>query len=600
MIFGTLVACKRIDSFLAEPEPSNAFTRVSSLDQIPGAISIRNGNFSWKNHSSEMMDGNKTTKELVLRDISIDLMPGKLIGVIGQVASGKSSLVHALLGEIHFSGESSVNISGRIAYVSQSPWVRNTSVKENVLFGLPFNETQYKKALELSYFQEVLDEMPCGDETIVEEQSGNLSGGQKTRLAICRAIYSNPDIYIFDDILSSLNVELATEIVEKTLKNGLKEKTRVLVTHATQFLSSCDQIIIMKDETIKASGSLSDLKENEYLISCIGAKTSKRQDKEEKESSSFRAKNLISDETEANQKIMRDQRNSKLLDRGITYKLFEFSGGFPYLMKSTLLCVLCAAVSFKNNELLGQWSTGASSEFWIFLWLYITLNLLQNLLQVARSFFFAKNNMELVQRVHFLMVHHLLHAKMFGFWDRVPIGKVLPKLSLDLSSLEGVYKYSCWVFDLLSENLAVLAICFGVLSPSALLSCLVYIGFVFHSEKTNIGVIRDTERLKLSSVDKINSHFLESMKGVGVIRAFQREEFVKKEFTEHLNGFLRCERAFTAVHFFVWAGTVLKSLLLQGPALAALFFNIQSKETGMGTVALTIILGFVRNSLYCH
>ncbi|OWZ23154.1 hypothetical protein PHMEG_0002023 [Phytophthora megakarya] len=137
-----------------------------------------------------------------LKGLSLDIEPGSLVMIVGTVGSGKSSFLNVLLGEMMLcSGE--LHVNGSISYVSQEPWIRNSSVKSNILFESAFDAERYKRVLAASQLSLDLDALPNGDQTEIGERGINLSGGQKARVAIARAFYrSQYDIMILDDPLT--------------------------------------------------------------------------------------------------------------------------------------------------------------------------------------------------------------------------------------------------------------------------------------------------------------------------------------------------------------------------------------------------------------
>lgn len=237
----SLVAAKRIDKFLNSKEIA-----IDNVTHMPcdKAMYIKNGTFSW--------DG---TVE-VLKTINIAVKKASLTAVVGPVGSGKTSLISAFLGEMEkLSG--SVNIDGRIAYVPQQAWIQNATLQDNILFGKPLNKKLYEKVIESCALAADLEILPGGDQTEIGEKGINLSGGQKQRISLARAVYSNAEIYIFDDPLSAVDAHVGKHIFNHLMsdKGLLRGKTRFLVTHALSYLPRVDEIHVMLDGKITESGS---------------------------------------------------------------------------------------------------------------------------------------------------------------------------------------------------------------------------------------------------------------------------------------------------------------------------------------------------------
>lgn len=209
---------------------------------------IENGTFSWGGDDS------------TLRDINIKVDKGKLVAVVGTVGSGKSSIVSAFLGEMErVSGV--VNTNGTIAYVSQQAWIQNATLKDNILFGKPYNKKSYDHVVEACALKPDFDMLPAGDMTEIGEKGINLSGGQKQRVSLARAAYNDADIYFLDDPLSAVDSHVGKHIFEKVLgpSGMLGHKTRLLVTHGIIYLPEVDNIYVMKDGTVSECGTYNEL-----------------------------------------------------------------------------------------------------------------------------------------------------------------------------------------------------------------------------------------------------------------------------------------------------------------------------------------------------
>ena len=147
----------------------------------------------------------------LLKNISLEVSDPELVLICGAVGSGKSSLLETILGELLVTN-GSVNYFGKLAYVSDSPWVFPATIRENIVFGLPYNESKYNKIIKACQLEKDLDNFPEHDLTHIGENSATVSGGQRTRIALARAVYSEADIYLLDDPLSSLDINVAENV----------------------------------------------------------------------------------------------------------------------------------------------------------------------------------------------------------------------------------------------------------------------------------------------------------------------------------------------------------------------------------------------------
>ena len=178
------------------------------------AVKVENVSFGW-NIGQES-----------LKNTELDIKKGQLVAVVGKVGAGKSSLLSGLLGEMHKLNDGLININGSTAYVPQQAWIQNATVKNNILFNLPYDEDFYNKCVESCSLIPDLNIMPSGDQTEIGEKGINLSGGQKQRISLARAIYSDADIYMLDDPLSAVDAHVGKSIFDKVIgpKGMLKNK----------------------------------------------------------------------------------------------------------------------------------------------------------------------------------------------------------------------------------------------------------------------------------------------------------------------------------------------------------------------------------------
>ncbi|KAM6330191.1 ATP-binding cassette sub-family C member 2 [Podargus strigoides] len=216
------------------------------------AVRFSDATFAWE------QDGNAA-----IRDVTLDIVPGSLVAVVGAVGSGKSSLVSAMLGEME-NIKGHINIQGSLAYVPQQAWIQNATLKDNILFGSELDEARYQQVIKACALLPDLELLPAGDQTEIGEKGINLSGGQKQRVSLARAVYSNADIYILDDPLSAVDAHVGKYLFEHVLgpEGLLKKKTRILVTHSISFLPQVDNIVVLVAGAVSEHGSYSTLLAN--------------------------------------------------------------------------------------------------------------------------------------------------------------------------------------------------------------------------------------------------------------------------------------------------------------------------------------------------
>ncbi|KAF9433662.1 Multidrug resistance-associated protein 4 [Entomortierella beljakovae] len=222
-------------------------------------IYIKDADFGWPG----AQESNST-----LKFVNISIKPGQLVAIVGDVGSGKSSTLAAIMGQIKLREGERV-VRGSLAYVPHDAWLLNASLKENILFGSPFNRQKYNDILRVCALTRDLTLLSAGDETEIGERGINLSQGQRQRVSLARAVYSDADIMLLDDPLSGMDAQIGKRIFQECIKGYLSNKTVVYVTNQLQHLDACDHIIVMKSGSIEAQGSFGELMANDVNLARI-------------------------------------------------------------------------------------------------------------------------------------------------------------------------------------------------------------------------------------------------------------------------------------------------------------------------------------------
>ena len=246
------VAVNRLtDYFTAEELQPDA---VSFQDPVAHtgdeSVRIRDASFTW----------NRYEKTPVLDNIDFSVRKGELSCIVGRVGAGKSSLLQAIIGDL-WKLEGEVVVRGRIAYVAQAPWIMNATVRENIVFGHRWDPEFYDLTVEACALLDDFKNIPDGDQTEVGERGISLSGGQKARLSLARAVYARADIYILDDILSAVDQHVGRHLINRVLGKDaiLSTKTRILATNAIPVLKAADFIGLLREKTLIEKGTYEQL-----------------------------------------------------------------------------------------------------------------------------------------------------------------------------------------------------------------------------------------------------------------------------------------------------------------------------------------------------
>lgn len=249
---------------------SNSYNVAENGNNNPSNGNIQNGRLVYENGAplAEQEKGifitNATASwlpdlsEPTLSSISLNALPGHLVAIIGPVGSGKTSLLHTVLRELPLT-EGSIRVQGMVSYAAQEPWLFAGSVRQNILFGREMDKQRYRQVVKRCALERDFQLLPHGDKTVVGERGVSLSGGQRARINLARAVYMDADIYLLDDPLSAVDTHVGKQLFEECVTGFLKHKTCILITHQLQYLKKVDHIIILNNGTIQAQGNYQEL-----------------------------------------------------------------------------------------------------------------------------------------------------------------------------------------------------------------------------------------------------------------------------------------------------------------------------------------------------
>lgn len=289
------VTLRRIKTFMMRDESGvQAVTHKKDIGAKEPLVELKSFRAHWTQEYAEP----------VLDNINISLKPPQLVAVIGPVGSGKSSLIQAILGELP-PDTGSVKLQGSLSYASQEPWLFNASIRDNILFGLPMDKHRYRSVIRKCALERDL-ELLQGDHTVVGERGAGLSGGQRARISLARAVYRQADIYLLDDPLSAVDTHVGRHLFEECMRGYLRDKLVILVTHQLQFLEHADLIVIMDKGRITAIGSYEEmLKSGQDFAQLLAQQT-----QEEKEVSDNEDKSVNDSKSNYSRQSSRQSRNS--------------------------------------------------------------------------------------------------------------------------------------------------------------------------------------------------------------------------------------------------------------------------------------------------
>ena len=486
--------------------------------------------------------------DITLKNINLEIKPGELVAIVGEVGCGKSSLLQAIINSLILLNPKEcdgIHINGKVGYASQIPWIQNETIRNNILFSKPFDEEKYNRVLSLCQLQEDLETFEGKDLTEIGEKGINLSGGQKVRISLARTIYNEPDIYLFDDPISALDANVGKKIMKNCIVKYLKGKTRVVVTHALSYLKYMDRIIYMKQGRIDWTGNYDEVQNQPFfaeLAKSTGFSRVVSDDiKENKEANQQIEKNLIKKkEDEKIIKIIKEEEQSL---HGVKCKVyldyFRYMGGIFYICVVVFIVCLWQANKGGSDLWLAYWSEPEkqAENKWVFFSVFSALVIDSVIFMFFRICMLTRGVIKLGRTVHRDMVEKLIKAPINLFHETIPRGQIYNRLSKDLDTMN----FSMWALgDFLISLLSVVGsfVLCGIYDPYSL----IYMPFVFVIgfivTRFYLGGSRPLTRISSISRSPILNLISETLPGNATIRAFQLEYYYKENYYNKINNSL--------------------------------------------------------------
>lgn len=582
-IFSEIAECKvalrRLRKFfvLDEMEDGIIDRTYAPLKLGEESVSIKNASFVW----STQQDVTDSERTLALKDISFSAIKGQLTCIVGKVGSGKTTLLKSMIGEVPLlkDAKGSVKVNGTIAYCSQNPWILNSTIKENILFGMKFDKGFYQRTVEACQLLSDFEVLPHGDSTLVGEKGISLSGGQKARLSLARALYSRADIYLLDDVLSAVDAHVGQKITDMVLGSlgMLATKTLILATNSVKILRLAKEIVFLKGGEMLERGSYEEIMSKSGEISALIKEFAKEEEAADDESPVPEQVEHNSSESSASLEAPRrfdpvviqdmDDLGSPLTkvqshatigqtsavsfdhvyifeDDGTNKKQEEneeksekgkvkFAVYMEYLKSCNYVYILIWAVSYwvvVGSEILGNyvlksWSeknleSGLNVKPVLYLSLYAFTGVFAGILTFVGAYiiwtFCAFSSSKYF---HDQMAHSVLRSPM-SFFDTTPIGRILNRFSDDISVLD---QQVLWTFMLFFQTVMETFFRLAIVIYNLPIMILVIAFLIFlytYFRNRFIPASRELKRLQTLLRSPVFSHLQESVNGVETLRAY--------------------------------------------------------------------------------
>eukprot|EP00697_Spironema_sp_BW2_P016516 gnl/Spiro4/7777_TR4091_c0_g1_i1.p1 gnl/Spiro4/7777_TR4091_c0_g1~~gnl/Spiro4/7777_TR4091_c0_g1_i1.p1 ORF type:complete len:1516 (+),score=565.05 gnl/Spiro4/7777_TR4091_c0_g1_i1:47-4594(+) len=477
-----------------------------------------------------------------LQDISFRIAGPSCVMICGPVGAGKSTLCSALLAQVDKT-RGSITVRGSVAYCAQQAWIKNTTLKDNVLFGLPYNEARYREVLRCCALLDDLKILPAGDMTEIGERGINLSGGQKQRVSLARACYANADVVILDDPLSAVDAHVAQFIFENCVMGLLRSKLVFLVSHQIQFLPLVDHVILLQGGRIQAQGTPAEVRRQVDISALIPITENKEEELAQEELEAPRLEKSLSHRKSLGKDAAGDEKKGKLMEKeeqkegmvalDVWLRYFWACGGAWMMLFIFALYITNSLSQVINNWWLAVWTKDIAqahpphSSIW-YNSIYVTIAGCAALVVLLRSLLLALASLRASKTLHKELFERVIRTPMV-FWDTTPVGRVTNRFSSDMEVIDSQLASSLGTVMYYFLGMTTILGVITYVTPyfAVLFLPLSYVYFTIQRSYRNIS--REIKRLDSVSKSPIFAHFNETINGVSCILAYNKEmEFTRE------------------------------------------------------------------------
>jgi len=532
-------------------------------DEMLQSVSVQTPSGGVESISERAAANNIGPRGFELKGIGMRIQQGDLVALVGPVGSGKSSLLSAILNEMS-KKSGNVTMRGRVAYAAQLPWIQNATLRSNVLFGSPYEEGWYTQVLAACALSEDLKLFEAGDQTEIGERGINLSGGQKARVSLARAVYCRADILLLDDPLAAVDMHVGDTLFEECIRGVLKGKTVVFVTNQLHRLQHVSSVLMLHNGSISESGSYAELKqaggdfadllarqgiagiskearaqvETTTGTSVIGPGTPAREISSKSSASSIKAGKRGVGQTAT---LTQEEGRGMGAVSWRVYVWFVQQCGIPLMLAFAFFTSLQCYLPVIGGFVLAMWMEevrvhGSTKEN-DFRWLGFYGMLLGGsfLSSIASSIFSAESRVRGARHIHSGLLRTVSRATV-GFFDVTPIGRILNRFAKDLLTVDHhVLMMLSWCVVIanfvLSSCVAVIVSTRGWLLILILPVLLMYLQIFKFVRQSAI----DIQRLEAVSRSPLASTFQEILMGLSTVRAYKRQSLCQEINTAMMN-----------------------------------------------------------------
>lgn len=574
-----LVSLRRLDRFflLEELDLSEDYLPLQEHDRF--AFQLNNCTFTYIKGNSEMADHFK------LSNITLDIPQRSFTAVIGKVGSGKSSLLLSLLNEMtRVEGTIAVDpklFAKGVGYVSQEPWVRDTSIRENILFGKQMDPELYHRVVDACALTADFKLFPNGDQTLVGNNGKTLSGGQKLRVSFARALYQDFDVYLIDEPFSSVDVKVAQEMYEKVFLKMLlpHNKCVVLATNHLNYCRDADTVLPLENGVIN----------NEKTVDSIFQEVARNAAFSRKDS-------LAEGMTDVKLDTPTEEREYGLVKFDVYISYMRAVGFFVFALIVASIALM--QISKTTSDFwLSYWTQNrtpqSGSSSMTYLYIFIGIAILNSVFTLIRAFIFAYGGIKAAVVLHNRLLTTVLKTSLL-FFDLTAFGIIINRFSSDIFQTDDALPFTLNIFLAQVSGLAASLVVTIYGLPWILIIVLPLIIPYYFIQKYFRATSRELKRLSAVSLSPIYSLLDDTIQGLTTIRAFVQCERFKMHFYESVNVYNRIQYSINAVQ--QWLNLRLQLLGVVVTAAVALiavglhYYHTEAVNSGLIGLALVYSL----------
>ncbi|KAF2842640.1 ABC multidrug transporter-like protein [Patellaria atrata CBS 101060] len=478
--------------------------------------------------SGDDMDTSSTLTEeepFSIHDINLSVGRKELVAVIGSVGSGKSSLLAALAGDMRRT-KGSVTIGASRAFCPQYPWIQNATVRENIIFGRPYDRDWYNRVIDACALKPDLEMLPNGDMTEIGERGITVSGGQKQRLNIARAIYFNADIILMDDPLSAVDAHVGRHIMDNAITGLLNDKCRILATHQLHVLNRCDRIIWIQEGRVEAVDSFDNLMNTnerfaKMMVSTVAEeKTEEDELIDEVDGEEKKAPKRKDGKASSSALMQVEERAVNSVSWGVWEAYVKASGGLFIAPLVMGILILSQGANIVSGLWLSWWTSDKFGfQTGTYIGVYAALGAVQALLMflysVALSVFGTNASKVMLHRA----INRVLRAPM-SFFDTTPLGRIMNRFSKDIDTMDNTLTDSMRMYFLtMAMIISVFALIISYFHYFAIALGPLFVMFIFSAGYYRASA-REIKRHESVLRSHVFSRFSEGISGTATVRAY--------------------------------------------------------------------------------